>query len=382
MNRRLIITTLCGSFLVASCMGNRPEPAVAPSTPAEYLEAILATPITFRQDSLYRAFEADQGADIRILLPTLALDTSAPALARANAVLRMGAIPMADWDVYASTIQDPDPRVRGATLSVVGPLATRDLPNSLPIIAVALVDPEIGIQAKALQELRDRDLSLLRFYIDRDPPAELREIAIQMLRNAEAWGAPLEPEADGTLRRVAPAGVELSLRPDTAFPEFDLVIGALTVTPPGRAPREIADSVESVATIIPAVVDATGRYVVLETARRIEVHDLETGRVSVLGAGVAPRPMPLTPDYLYFREIERSIAPDGSTIRYEMMRAPFEGGAGVPFDTINLALRPGLRGYLSPLRWARIHDRGTAFVVNTDGLRNHRLPSPFDGPAE
>jgi hypothetical protein len=297
-------------------------------------------------------------------------------------VLRMGAVPMLAFDVYAQTMNDPDPRVRGATLGVVGPLATRAPDEAMPILSRGLVDPELGIQAKALQELRDRDLELLRYYIARNPPAALREIAEQTIYNSLAWGAPLQPEADGTLRRVTPSGVEVVLRPDTSYPRYDLVIGTVSVVAPGHAPRVIADSVEAVATVIPAVVDATGRYIAVETSRRMELHDLESGAVRVVGPGLAPRPLPFTPDYLYFREIGRFPAPDGSTLRYELMRAPFESGDPVPFDTVNLAVHSGTRGGLSPLRWARIYDRGTAFVVDTDGLRNHVLPSPLEEATE
>ncbi|HUF14174.1 MAG TPA: hypothetical protein VMN78_13825 [Longimicrobiales bacterium] len=349
-----------------------------PLDPAERLEAILATPITFEQDSLYTDFVAEHERAIERLLPALALDRTAPALARANAVLRMGQRLMLAFDVYGRTIEDPDPRVRGATLGVVGPLATRTPPQALPIIARGLVDPEIGIQAKALQELRDRDLDLLRFYLSTDPPPELRVIALQTLRSSLAWGAPLAPEADGTLRRVSPAEVELVLRPDTVWPEWDAVMGTLTASAPGEAPRVIADSVEAVATIIPAVVDPAGRYVAVETARRIEVHDLQTGETRLVDAGIAPRPMPFTPDFLFFRELARRPLVEGTMIRYEILRAPFAGEAPVVFDTVSVNARPDLRGYLSPLRWVRIHDRGTRFVLHTDGLSNHALPTPGD----
>ena len=381
MNRRFVALSFV--LALAACTGSEPaaEP-VTPATPAERLHAILATPITYRQDSLYQAFQTEQQSNMLLLLPELALDSSADPLARANAVLRMGAVPMLAFQVYAMTIEDPDPRVRGATLGVVGPLATRAPDEAIPILARGLVDPEMGIQAKALQELRDRDLDLLRYYIAQNPPAELREIAEQTIRNSLAWGAPLEPETDGTLRRVTPSGVELILRPDTSFPRYDHVIGTLSVATAGRAPRAIADSVEAVASVIPAVVDATGRYVAVEASRRLEVHDLESAAVRVVGSGVAPRPLPFTPDYLYFREIGRFPAPDGWTVRYELMRAPFGAGDGAPFDTVNLPVHTGTRGGLSPLRWARIYDRGTAFVVDTDGMRNHVLPSPLDEATE
>lgn len=367
------------AVVILSCSGRptTPEP-VPPTDPAERLEAILATDITHHQDSLYNRFVAEQGeAALLGMLPRLALDRSAPPLARANAVLRMGQRPMLAFDVYMQTIDDPDPRVRGATLGVVGPLATRAPPDAMPILARGLVDPEIGIQVKALQELRDRDLDLLRFYLQGNPPAELRELALQTIRLSESWGAPLTPADDGTLRRVTPAGVELELRPERAWPAFDAVIGTLRATPPGGGPRVIADSVEAVATIIPAVADGTGRWIALETARRIEVHDLQTGSIRVVGPGIAPRPMPFTTDYLYFRELSRRDAPGATQLHYEIVRGAFEGPQTTVFDSVRVEARLPVRGNLSPLRWVRIHDRGTRFVLETDGLRNHVLPSPI-----
>lgn len=376
MMQRILMAALFAVF--ATSCGGQPGAAEreAPRDPAGRLEAILATPITPEQDSAFVAFtEQQRESDVRRMLRALAVDSSAPALARANAVLRMGQRLMLDFDVYSRTIMDPDPRVRGATLGTVGPLASRSPPDALPIISRGLVDSEIGIQAKALQELRDRDLDLLRFYLRSNPPADLREIALQSLRVAESRGAPLTPDARGVLRRTAPTGVELVFSPDTTWPQWDAAMGHLGATPVGGTSRVLADSVEAVAGVIPAAVDPNGRYVALEAARRIEVHDLETGAVRVVGPGTAPRPMPLSPDFMYFREYGRTLQPDGSTtLRYEAMQAPFAGGAPMVFDTVRVNAMYTLRGQLSPLRWVRILDRGTAFVLDTDGLRNHVLP--------
>lgn len=359
---------------IQACSSGPADVAPAPADPAERLEAILATDITREQDARYNDFAEVHAGRMASLLPALATDSSAPPLARANAVLRMGQRMLLMFDVYSRTMSDPDPRVRGATLGVLGPIATRAPLSALPIIARGLTDPEIGIQAKALQELRDRDLGLLRWYIGTDPPAELAQIALQTVRHAEERGAPLTPEPDGTLRRVAPAGVELVLRPDTAWPQWEAVMGTLSAAAPAGERRILADSVEAVAGVIPAVVDAEGRYVAIEMARRIEVHDLASGDVRLVGPGIAPRPLPFTPDFLYFRRLPVGAAPTEGL--YEVVRMPFAAGGGMPFDTLVVPVRHDLRGWLSPLRWVRVHDRGTRFVLDTDGLHNHVLPSP------
>ena len=380
MNPRAIVSAWVVALALACSQPSTPEP-VTPATPREELESILAGEIDLRQDSLYAAFAEEQGrAEMMLLLPALALDTTADPLARANAVLRMGAEFIVDFETYVQTIEDPDPRVRGATLGVVGPLATRDPNSAVPILARGLVDPEIGIQAKALQELRDRDLDVLRFYIETTEHPELRDIALQTLRNAYAWGAPLPVAPDGSLRRATPAGVELAFRAQRSWPEWDLHLGSLSATPAGGTERRLADSVEVMSTIIPAVGDPTGRYVAVETRRQIEVHDLETGAVRTLGAGLAPRPLPFTPDFLYFREIRRyPLDTGGIRFAYELVRGSFTGTNAAPFDTVLVDADPAVRGFMSPVRWARIHDRGRRFVVETDGLRNHPLPTPaFD----
>jgi hypothetical protein len=373
--------SLAAVAVAVACSRQAAPEVAAPTDPAGRLEVILATPITFEQDSLYSAFATEQGAEMMLLLPALALDREADALARANAVLRMGMHPVHDFEVFQLTIEDPDPRVRGATLGVVGPLATHRWDDALPILARGVVDTVVGIQAKALQELRDRDLELLHFFVANARSApELREIATQTIRNAHAWGEPVEPASDGTLRRITPGGVELALRPARTFAEYDLVVGPLSAAPPNGTPRLLAESVEVVHGVIPAVSDAEGRYVAIERDRTIEVHDLETGAVRSLGAGVAPRPLPLTPDFLFFRELDRAPGTGGTTtIRYEIVQAPFAEGEAVPFDRVDITLDPAVRGYLSPVRWARIRDYGTRFVIDGDGgLRNHPLPSPFD----
>ena len=382
MKLTILLAPLVAAALTA-CSGGQPAPAPAPASPADRLEAILATEITPQQGAAFDAFAAEQGERAtRDLLTALAVDRDAPPLARANAVVRMGEARIYDWDVYLITIADPDPRVRGATLGAVSRAIALAPNEATPILARGLVDSEPGIQAKALQELRDRNLELLYSYLERDPPPELRDIALQIVRNSQAWGTPLEPEADGTLRRIAPAGVELTLRPVRRWPEFEMIVGTLTVGAPGGETRTIADSVEAVGGVIPAVVDANGRYVAVESSRRIDVHDLETGAVRSLGPGIAPRPLPFSNDILYWRELDRVARRAGATIRYEFVRAPFDGGPPVPFDTAEVMVEPTRRGYMSPLRWARVVDHGTAFVVHTDGMQGHPLPTPLQGMAE
>lgn len=383
MNRRILRTLLLALALGACVPSATPPAAAVPATPRENLIAILATEFTNEQSVAFREFAVRHGAEANGLLRDIALDRSVDALARANAVLRMGEQSMRAFDVYAQTIEDPDARVRGATLGAVGPLALDAPEAARPILARGLEDSEIGVQAKAIQELRDQDLPLLRSFAERTTHPELRDVALQMLHNAEAWGAPVEPASDGTLRRIAPTGVELVLRPDRRYPAFELVEGTLAVRTPGGGEHVLADTVEGVAGVIPAVVDPMGRYVAVESARRIEVHDLETGTSRVVGSGIAPRPLPFTPDFLYFREIARRDRAGGTALRYELVRGSFEGAAPIAFDTVVVTAQPARRGYLSPIRWARIHDRGTRFVVQTDGLENHVLPSPLEAaPAD
>ena len=364
----------------AACGASAPEaPPPEPQTPMERLEAILETDLGRQQDSLFSEFVSEH-ARVDRMLRVLALDSTASPLARANTVLRMGRHLLFEFDVYGRTIEDEDARVRGATIATAGRLGTHAPELALPILAQGLVDPQLGVQAKALQELRDLDPDLLRWYVSADPPDELRPIAVQMLRGVEAFGAPLAPRNDGTLRRTSPAGVELVLRPDTVWPEWDAMMGTLEATTADGTRRTTVDSVEAVGGVIPAVVDATGRYVAVESARRIEVHDLEGGAVRVLGRGIAPRPLPLSSDFFYFREIEQQPMGEQTRIRYEMVRTPFGAGAtGSAFDTIAVRTRPDRRGALSPLRWVRIRDRLRGFELETDGIEGHVLPTPMGG---
>ncbi|HEX6587632.1 MAG TPA: hypothetical protein VF039_01315, partial [Longimicrobiales bacterium] len=375
------INTLLLALALAAC-ARATQPALEapaarePMTPRTHLLAILDSEFTNDQTAAFAGFAQRNGAETNGLLRDLALDPAVPALARANAVLRMGEARMRAFDVYARTIEDPDPRVRGATLGAVGPLAQGAMDAARPIFARGLRDAEVGVQAKAIQELRDQDLELLRDFVAQTTDAELRDVALQTLRNAEAWGAPLLPEADGTLRRIAPTGLELILRPVRRMPEAALAEGVLAVRAPDGAERVIADTVETVGGVIPAVADPMGRFLAVETARRIEVHDLESGAIRIVGPGSAPRPLPFSPDFFYFREIARRDQRGTTALLYEMVRASFQGGAPVVFDSVMVTAQPGRRADMSPIRWARVRDRGTAFVVETDGLANHALPSP------
>lgn len=384
----------CAVLIIAACVPPRSE-APAPGEPSEppadqgadasadfrsRLSALLGTEITPAQDTAFVRLLAVESSAVRRELRTLALDRDAPPLVRANAVVRMGELRMRDWTVYRGALRDPDPRTRGAVLGAVGPFYWQQPDSVRALMLRGLADAEPAVQAKALQELGDRDAAVLRWFLARESAPDLQAVARDLLRMAEERGAPLAADETGALERTALSGVRVRFEPyglAEAAGGVQRQRGRLLVAPPDGEFTVVADSVFAVDRVVPAAVSPTGRYVAYETASTVRVRDLRTGTEQDAGGGIAPRSFPFTDDFLYFAAEPAPPAPGDRTelSRYDVFRASFDGAVSVKLGSV--ALPPGSESVnLNALRRARIMERDGRLVLQSTAFIA-QLPSPF-----
>jgi len=375
MTHRLPMLVLGIALAACGGPGDPPQgaaPRIDPERVENRMEDALELEVGRTQDSVYAVATAGvPGATVDSLLAVLAVeDDDAPV--RAHALLRMAERGLPGWDVYTETGVDDDPRVRAATLAAVGALAAVAPDEARPLFMRGLIDQEPRVQAKALQELGDNDPSLLRWYLDRGPPEELRPIATELLRLAEELGAPLVPDAAGNLTRTSASGVTLRWTLTDSVPELDAAIGRLEVVRPGGA-VVLADSVPVVRNVIPAAVSPQGEAVAFEQRGQIVVQDLASGARRTLGTGIAPRVYPLTDSFVFFRQEGPPVASSAGTVyEYSVHAAPFAAGDAQEL----LRFTVNTRERLSPIRWARLREGGGFYLVHA-GLTRQALPSPI-----
>lgn len=358
-----------------------PDPRTFPHDAG--LFAVLAgDPGPEAEDSLV-ALEARSGLVLTDTLAEVAEDTSLHPLLRANAVLLLGRRHPAERLIVLGPLLDArDERIRlAAVMALRSYLPGRPEPAA-QLLARALRDPSPAVQARVLETVADRDVALLRAYLAAGPSPELGKVAGELVMVAEQRGAPSVPDSAGVLERIGPGGHRLLFRPRTAWPHWEAAVGRLELVPAEGAPVTLGEDVEVSRNVVPAFFSPDGRYVVYENARQIVVRDVWDGTDRSVGAGVAPRPLPFSEDFVFFREMPDSRTETGavSRFRYEALRAPFaagQPGEPAPAGRLTATVRLDVAGGASPVRWSRVAERDGEFVLQAEGLDPFTLPDPF-----
>ncbi len=318
-------------------------------------------------------------------LAIIATDPDAPTFARGNALLLLGDMTAAtEMYAFAVGVRAEDPNIRAAAANALGDLVAVGSEGALRLLRVALDDPEPGVQVQALQSIGTRDAEALREFRESTTNPELRQIAATLLDVAAARGAPVIPPdqpVPDMVERETPEGDRLIFEAEQRWPAANAAAGRLSVVRADGDSIPIADEVEVVGGVLPAFFSTDRDRLVYEADREIRVRDLQTGEDRRVAAGIAPRPLPFTEDFVFARELDRIAREEaaGIRIRYEVLRAPFAGGEPENFGATVVTASPSERGYYSPVRWMRVVERGDRFYLEGDSMENLPLPNPFDG---
>ena len=333
---------------------------------------------------------ARDGAVLSAHLWSVAVDSAVAPVARANAVMVL-ARHDADSGLHAAwrLRRDPAESVRAGAASAAGFAAAEAPEEAAALLRLALFDSAAAVQASALEGLARPDAELLRRYLATGPVTPLATIARGLLRALEERGAPLATPAGappGTLERALEDGTRIRFIPERAWPLHGAAVGRVSVLDPaGAVVTTLARGVEVVGGVVPAFVSPDGRWLVYEAERTVRVRDLATDSETLVGAGVAPRVLPFTEDFVFVREQrgERAERVDGvrSRLLYTLLRASFAGGAPRAVDQVEAWSTPGMHGGASPVRWMQVvpaaGDGAPVFLLQAEGLGTVPLPSPF-----
>lgn len=314
----------------------------------------------------------------------IAEDTSAPNIVRANALkLLAQRQAITELTVFADALRNGDEFVRLAAVTSMDAFFEDAPTTATALLAQALRDPSLRVQAHALEVLGDRDENVLREYVASTSNAELRGVAIDLLRVAEERGAPLVPvDSSGRLERTTASGVRISFRPVRRWPHWDAAVGELRVQPPhSNEPVLVASQVEVVGNVVPAFVTPDTAWLVYEAGREIHVRALRDNTDRKLADGIAPRLLPFSNDGIFFRPgpgVGKQSS-SGTSTRYNVVRIPLAGGVEQVIGEVTAVLSPTIRGNYAPVRWIRVREADGRFYLTGDIGKPFELPTPFGG---
>jgi hypothetical protein len=345
--------------------------AAAPATPAP--TAAAGDPALYK---LLEKVPMDSAAEVA--LQDYELEASLNV--RYNAVRILGVREAAAYvPSLRAALSAREPQVRAAAVTAAGLILNQRPRTGLSVVLAALDDPAPQVQGKALEVLGTRDLAVLRDFLARHPKGEAATIARGLLQAGEDRGAPLASDLAGVLRRATAGGLTLEFRPARSWPQWQAAVGTVSISGQ-KSPLSIPD-IEAVADVVPVFFAPDESAIVYEQNRHIYVRALRSGEVREVGAGIAPRPLPFTEDFIYFR-------PDSTLAgelreqykqRYDILRAGFTPKTQDPrfLGKMTTTLEMKQHGNYSPARWVRVVENQARFTLEGTGAETFRLPDPF-----
>lgn len=323
------------------------------------------------------------GAEIDPVLVSLVDDPEADGTVRTNALLLLAdrrspaAVPVLRRVVL--TADDAD--LRATAVQGLQRFAAES-PEAANGIRAAIDDPSRKVRLTVLQALDVEDVALIRALLRREEDSQVRGVAKALVALAESRGAPLPPEGDGTYRSTAPDGEpQIVFQPSWTDTLARISVGALWVQLPGERLVPLAQRVEVVAGVVPAFFSQDRAAVVYEAEREVRVRDLKAGTTRVLGAGIAPRPIPFTDRFVFLEERLRARRPvdQGTEMTYQVVSAGFVPGALERLGTLVAIARPDRNANASPVRWMVVGETPEGFVLRGERISPFLLPNPFEG---
>ncbi|HEV2733568.1 MAG TPA: HEAT repeat domain-containing protein [Longimicrobiaceae bacterium] len=323
------------------------------------------------------------GAEIDPVLVSLVDDPEADLTVRSNALLLLAdrRSPAAVPVLRRVVVTAEDEELRSAAVQGLQRFAaeSRQAANG---IRAAIDDPSRQVRLTVLQALDVEDVALIRALLRREEDAQVRSVAKALVALAESRGAPLPPEGDGTYRSTAQDNEpQIVFQPSRTDTVAGIAVGALWVQLPGERLVPLAQRVEVVAGVVPAFLSPDRSAVVYEAEREVRVRDLKTGATRVLGAGLAPRPIPFADRFVYVEErlrVRRQVE-EGTEMTYQVVLAGFAPGPLERLGTLVAIARADRHANASPVRWMVVGETPEGFVLRGERISPFLLPNPFEG---
>jgi hypothetical protein len=385
--RSAVLRSARGPALVAVLLGlaacvHRPAPP-PPSEPGQFSNEVRRLlqadrPTREYYEALAR-LEA-MGPEVDAVLVTLARDARARPVARANALILLAerGSPAALEVLAQALLSEEVEMLRSAAVLGLQRLAPAS-DTAASLIRSAVADPARNVRLNALQALDIREVETIRALLETEPDREVRTVAVQLVSLAENRGARLAPDRRGALRTAGmeddPAIVFRATRVDEAG---DVAVGDLRVEVPDGPDILLGPAVEVVAGVVPAFFSPDRSQVVYEVDRAVRIVDLASRQSRVVGAGIAPRVVPFSRQFVFLRERPelRGEAGDGTRLLYEVLRAEFGGGEPVVIGTTEAIASMERHLNYSPARWMVVAETREGFALRAAGMPDFLLPPP------
>ncbi len=364
----------------SACSPRAQLEAVGPAQLSIEVRSILGNDWRSPQYHRDRSRLLQMGPEIDSVLITLVEDPRARAESRADALVLLAdrrspqALPTLE-----RALQYDNERLRAAAVQGLGRLAGNSN-LAMELIRRATSDRSRTVRMNALENLDVADVATFRAVVERERDPEVRMVATQLALSAESRGAPLARDSRGALRTTSGGDEpQIVFRPVSMDPVTSIGHGDLRLEIADKPDIPLAASALGVAGVVGAFFSPDRSAVVAEDAGQLRVFDVSTGVSRELGAGIAPRPVPLTYEFVFVRERNRAAFPGGleARILYDVYRASFTGSQ--PPELIGQLLattRNSVRGGESPVRWMVVAEDREGFVLQAENMESFRLPMP------
>jgi hypothetical protein len=317
------------------------------------------------------------GPEVDSVLVALVEDVRARTEARADALLLLSdrQSPLALPSLERALQYDSE-RLRAAAVQGLGQLSAQSN-LALELIRRATTDRSRTVRLSALQGLDVRDVETVRAVLERERDPEVKRVALQLARLAESRGAPLARDARGALRSAAAdAEPQIVFRPvffDSLTGVFE---GDLRIELSDRPDIPLAASATVISGVVPAFFSPDRSSVVVEDNGVIKVYDVTSAEGTTIGAGMAPRPVPFTYQFIFVRERERFRAPGAidTEVLYDVYQSSYSGASPELIGQTTATLRGEFHGGESPVRWMVVDEQDDGFVLRGENLRVFRFP--------
>ncbi|HUE95503.1 MAG TPA: HEAT repeat domain-containing protein [Longimicrobiaceae bacterium] len=326
----------------------------------------------------------EMGPEVDSILVAIIQDRRARTAARADALVLLAdrGSPLA-LPTLRSALHNENEALRSASVLGLNQLAGSS-EQAMELIRLAAEDRSRRVRLNALQSLEIRDVATIRRVLQFESDPEVRKVALQLVALAEARGATLVPDSRGALRTASDeTQPQIVFRPVTLDPDADVAFGDLRVELPQGRDLPLASSAEVIANVLPAFFSPDWSAVVSEVGDEIRVFDIEARSSRSLGEGIAPRLVPFTQNFVFFREVpdSRVRTADGSRLLYDVYLGSFAAAETERIGRMTALVRPEVHGGESPVRWMVVSDAGDGFVLRGDGVDTFPLPAPVWGAA-
>ncbi len=365
---------------LAACAPHRPPNVPAPVRFTMEVRQILNHRETSPDYYRARSRIEQMGPEVDAVLVDLARDPEARILARSNALLLLAdrnspaALPV----LRRAILSEPDEEVRATAVLALQRLA-RDSDEAQNLIRAAVSDGSRAVRLNALQGLDVRDMATLRALVADEPDAEVRHVAVQLISIFESRGAPLAPDRRGALRTAGDGmDPQIVFRPVRADSISNLAVGDLRIELPNAQDIPLAPLAEVVGGVVPAFFAPDRSRAVFEIDREIRTVNLADRTVLSLGAGIAPRVVPFSNDFVFLRPITDAGTemPEGTELHYSVYRATFDSTQPALIGELTATARPDRHANYSPVRWMVVGESPTGFVLRGDGISTFPLSPP------